>query len=142
MRKNRSKRPSRSYKIGKGRPPLATRWKKGHSGNPRGRPRGSKNLVTFLAEALNEKLQVQEKGKARSMTAREVIVKKIVHAAMMGDLKAANFLLSYEPEISANAQTFFEPLDYIDGPNDYAGSKQEEDARVLNSYLRLLKGNA
>jgi hypothetical protein len=41
MRKNSSKRRPRHYQVGKGRPPLATRWKRGQSGNLSGRPKGT-----------------------------------------------------------------------------------------------------
>jgi Family of unknown function (DUF5681) len=40
------------YKVGKGRPPLSTRWKPGQSGNPKGRPKGAKNMMTCFREAL------------------------------------------------------------------------------------------
>ena len=73
---NGASRRSKDYEIGKGRPPVNTRWRPGQSGNPRGRPRGSKNLINFLAEALNEKIQIQERGKLRPITAREAIIKK------------------------------------------------------------------
>jgi hypothetical protein len=87
MRKKSPKPHAGDYKVGKGRPPRSTRWTSGQSGNPRGRPRGSKNLVTILADALNEKLEIQERGKTRPVTAREAIVRRIVHEALKGNLK-------------------------------------------------------
>lgn len=42
--------PDRSYEVGYGKPPAATRFTKGKSGNPRGRPKGSKNQVPALNE--------------------------------------------------------------------------------------------
>ena len=50
------------YKVGYKKPPLHTRFRKGQSGNPRGRPRGSKNLSTLLTDALNEPVVVTEDG--------------------------------------------------------------------------------
>jgi hypothetical protein len=44
----------REYAADYRKPPLHTRFKKGQSGNPRGRP--AKNLPALLAAALNEKI--------------------------------------------------------------------------------------
>jgi len=41
------------YEVGYGRPPKATRFKPGCSGNPKGRPKGSKAPKTLLEEALS-----------------------------------------------------------------------------------------
>ena len=44
----------RDYEVGYGKPPRHTRFVKGQSGNPRGRPPGAKNMKTLLTKALNE----------------------------------------------------------------------------------------
>ena len=36
-----------AYAVGWGKPPRHTRFKKGQSGNPKGRPPGSKNMNTL-----------------------------------------------------------------------------------------------
>ena len=41
--------------VGYGRPPVNRQFKPGQSGNPRGRPKGSKNFATIFAEALKKK---------------------------------------------------------------------------------------
>ena len=51
----------REYAANYRKPPEHTRFKKGQSGNPRGRP--AKNLPALLAAALNEKVTVTENGK-------------------------------------------------------------------------------
>jgi Family of unknown function (DUF5681) len=53
------------YEVGYGRPPRHTRFVKGQSGNPRGRPPGAKNLSSLLGEALNETVIVTENGGRR-----------------------------------------------------------------------------
>jgi Family of unknown function (DUF5681) len=104
MGKKSSKRRSSAYEVGKGRPPLSTRWKPGQSGNPKGRPREAKNLATIFYDALNEKFEIQVKGKTRKVTAREAIVWKLINEALKGSIKAAAAVLAKEPEIMQDAK--------------------------------------
>ena len=59
------------YTVGRGKPPLHTRFKKGQSGNPRG-PR-PKNLPALLVAALNEPVVVSANGESRQITKREAV---------------------------------------------------------------------
>ena len=56
------------HDVGYGKPPVHSRFKKGKSGNPRGRPKGSTNHRTQLCRVLDEKITVRENGKSRRMT--------------------------------------------------------------------------
>ena len=76
------------YVVGYGKPPLHTRFQKGRSGNPKGRPKGSKNFATLLTEALDEKVQVTEDGKRRRVSKRELVVKQLVNKSASADLRA------------------------------------------------------
>ena len=51
---------SEDYEIGYGRPPKQTRFKPGQSGNPKGRPRGRKNVHTILEETLYRPVTITE----------------------------------------------------------------------------------
>jgi hypothetical protein len=99
-----SRRRSENYEVGKGRPPLSTRWKPGQSGNPKGRPKGAKSLATLFNEVLNRKLTIQENGKTRTITGREGIVIRFFNAALKGDTKALAFILGIEPEIARKTE--------------------------------------
>jgi len=66
------------------KPPLHTRFKKGQSGNPRGRPK--KTLPALLLAALNEPVFVTIDRKRRKITKREVIVTQMVNNAAGADL--------------------------------------------------------
>jgi hypothetical protein len=76
------------YDIGYGKPPRHRGFQKGRSGNPKGRPKGSKNFATLLAEALDEKVQVTEDGKRRRVTKRELVIKQLVNKSASADLRA------------------------------------------------------
>ena len=54
--------------VGYGKPPLATRFAPGNNANPRGRPKGAKNHLTILRDALNEKVIVTQNGRKKTMT--------------------------------------------------------------------------
>ena len=76
------------YEIGRGKPPRHAGFQKGRSGNPKGRPKGSKNLATLLNQALDEKVYVTEDGRRRRITNRELVVKQLVNKSAAADLRA------------------------------------------------------
>jgi uncharacterized protein DUF5681/DNA methylase len=69
------------YEIGFAKPPSAPRFPKGQSGNPAGRPRGSKNLSTILEQELEERVVIRENGKQRTVTKRRASMKQFVNKA-------------------------------------------------------------
>jgi Family of unknown function (DUF5681) len=75
------------YDVGYGRPPEGKRFRKGESGNPKGRPRGSKNIATLLDEELSERVPVNENGKRKTITMRKAITKQTVRKAASGNEK-------------------------------------------------------
>ena len=77
-----------SYEIGYRRPPESGRFKKGKSGNPKGRPKGSTNFLTILEQELCQSIVVNENGKKKTITRMQAMVKRIVAGALQGDLKA------------------------------------------------------
>jgi hypothetical protein len=83
----------RGYDVGYGKPPCQTRFKKGHSGNPKGRTAGDKNLSTLLSEALNERVVVTQNGRRRKITKRKAIVTQLVNRSASADLPALKLLL-------------------------------------------------
>jgi hypothetical protein len=100
----------RDYEVGYKRPPKETRFKKGNSANPRGRPRGSKNLATLLDEALNTPVETVEDGTRRRRTKRDVVIEQLVDRSASADLRATKLLLDMLHKLergpaSADAET-------------------------------------
>jgi hypothetical protein len=79
-----------NYKVGPGRPPLRTRFRKGQSGNPGGRHK--KNMPALLADALNETVSVTIDGEQRQITKREAVVHQLVNKSTTADLRATKML--------------------------------------------------
>lgn len=88
------KQTRRNYEVGKGRPPVATRWKAGQSGNPSGRPKAGTSLDDVVDTVLKQKVPIRERGAVRYMLPGEIMVRQIVANAMKGDLKAFTVLLN------------------------------------------------
>ena len=87
------------YDVGYRKPPRHTRFTKGQSGNPRGRPPGAKNLKTLLSEALNETVIVSENGERRKVTKRQAIITQLVNRSATADFRAIKILLDIVRDI-------------------------------------------
>jgi len=92
---NRSDRPAGDYSVGKGKPPLHTRFKPGQCGNLNGRPKGAKNTKTVAQKVLARKLPATINGKKTNLTGREGIIEKQFVKALNGDLKSAEFMFKH-----------------------------------------------
>ena len=77
-----------AYEIGYRRPPPSGRFKKGKSGNPKGRPKGSRNFLTLLERELAQSIVVNENGKKKTITRMQAMVKRMVSGALQGEQKA------------------------------------------------------
>ena len=82
------------YEIGYGKPPKNRQFQKGRSGNPAGRPKGTKNLKTDLMEELQERVLVREAGGEKQLSKQRALLKSITAKAIKGDTRAANIILS------------------------------------------------
>jgi hypothetical protein len=97
------------YEVGYGKPPHDTRFRKGQSGNPKGRPKGSSNLASLLRRVMHEKIVITENGQRRTITKLEAVFKQLVNKAALGDPRAIHELLQahaliVEPRGSADRE--------------------------------------
>ena len=104
--------------VGYGKPPKATRFRKGTSGNPAGRPRGAKNFRTDLAEELNEITAVGDGG---TVSKQRAILKKLIALAIGGNVRAASTVL-------ALCERHF-------GDEDVAGEDAAVDQQILDQHI-------
>lgn len=87
------------YDAGYGRPPKATRFKPGQSGNPKGRPKKARSLAAALKKVLSQDLLIRENGKPIQVSSYEALVKSIYAEAIKGNPKAWKTLLDMMSEV-------------------------------------------
>jgi len=80
--------PGDGYDVGYGKPPRETQFSKGVSGNPKGRPKGSKNIATRFNEIASGLITVTEGGKTRTMTRLDAVLYQQMNSALKGDHRA------------------------------------------------------
>jgi hypothetical protein len=89
----------RDYEVGYGRPPKATRFKKGQSGNPKGRPKSSKAVATILEETFSRTISITENGKKQQISLLEAILRQLANGAVKGEMRHIDRVLKLLPLI-------------------------------------------
>lgn len=91
-----------NYAVGYGRPPRQHQFKRGQSGNPRGRPKGVRSEADILAKLLNKKIPIQDRGRVRHVSVLEAVYVRVAQNGLKGDLRAAAFLLNRMAAVAQN----------------------------------------
>lgn len=81
--------------VGYGKPPTHSRWKKGQSGNPKGRAKGARGLRTDLDEELKATLVIKNKEGSQELkgTAQQLMLRTLARRAARGDVRASRLLI-------------------------------------------------
>jgi len=119
-----------AYEIGFGKPPKHSRFRKGLSGNPKGRPKGRRNLATVLERTLQEKVVINENGVRKTVTKLEAAAKQLVNKAAAGDLAALR-------QLTALAGSSVEQ-----GVDASTNQLAAADLEVMQGVLKRLEGCA
>ena len=118
--------------VGYGKPPQSFRFKKGRSGNPRGRPKGALNMATVLARTLREKVVIEENGKRKTVTKLEVAIAQLVSKATSGDGHAIRYLC----QLVTSAE---ERSVVVEPATQFSETDQKVMANILKRLQRPLK---
>lgn len=117
------------YEVGYGKPPEHTRFRKGESGNPKGRPKGSKNLKTELAEELQERVAVKEGGRRCEVSKQRAMIKSLMARALQGDARAATLIINMVARF----------LDQTE-ENDLEAPLSADDLAILERFKAKVRG--
>lgn len=113
-------------KVGYGNPPKHSRFKLGQSGNPSGRPKGSKSLKSVLEDELAREINMSEQGVQSTVTKMEALAKRLVGDALSGNARALSELLRQVNLHMSDAET----VENKELP------ASEEDVRLILKYAR------
>ena len=115
---------STEYEVGYRKPPRHTRFQKGHSGNPRGRPKQAKNLKSDLLEELQERILVREGSTQRQLSKRRAVLKSLTMKAIKGDTRAIALVLN----------TILRLVEVDDAEEVVAVSLNEDEQAIVASF--------
>ncbi|WP_425994975.1 DUF5681 domain-containing protein [Afipia sp. DC4300-2b1] len=96
-------KPQKS-KVGYRNPPKHGQFKKGQSGNAKGRPRGAKGIKTLLAKELGSRITIGADGQQRRVKRSEALIKGLVNDALRGKDRPRDTVLRMADQIEQDAQ--------------------------------------
>ena len=114
-------------KVGKCKPPVHSRWKPGQCGNPRGRPKGARNLKTEFKLMLEAPVTVNDKGKPKRMTTLKAVIWRVREGALKGNHRSMDIVLEQAARIYDSPAT--EPL----------GDISRDDQAILDAYREEIR---
>lgn len=113
------------YEVGYGKPPKASQFSQGKSGNSKGRPKGKRNMAMVLDAVLYEKVIINENGRKRKVTKLEASLKQVVNNATTGNLPSMRLLLQL---VSAAEGTLADHIPAL--------FNSEDDKQLLSQLLQ------
>lgn len=114
--------------VGYGKPPKANQFKKGQSGNPKGRPAGAKGVKASLKRELNSNITIREGNREIRVSKSEALAKRITANALKGDNKSLLELLKLDDEL-------FGANDAISESGSAITSPTETDLAILRDFF-------
>ncbi len=121
------------YEVGYAKPPKENQFKKGRSGNPRGRPKGAHNKQPavadqtlrklILAEA-NREVSVIEAGKPVNMAMSQVILRSVATKAAKGDARAQQLFVTWVQKAETDERS--ESRQFLEAVIAYKSEMREE----------------
>jgi Family of unknown function (DUF5681) len=82
MKKPSSTAAGPAYEVGYGKPPKANQFRRGRTGNPRGKKSGEENLISAFKRIVSKRVKINDGEKVRTITLAEAVILKNIQAAL------------------------------------------------------------
>jgi hypothetical protein len=112
------------YEVGYGKPPTHSRFRPGQSGNPAGRRKGLRNLMTDVQSTLATPVKVTEGGRRRTRSTQQGVLMVLREKALFGDARAIELMFKLAQLFDGDAAET--------GP---AEALAAEDQAILDAYV-------
>jgi hypothetical protein len=123
---------TRHYTVGYAKPPTASRFKPGQSGNVKGRPKGRKNFKTLIRDAMTAKISIQEGGRNRQVSKLEGVVLRQIQSALQGDDRSAMAVMKIASQLNL--------LDDVADTGSAEAALSANDERILQELVNRRNG--
>jgi Family of unknown function (DUF5681) len=90
MKKPSSTARDSIYEVGYGKPPKANRFRKGRTGNPRGKRQGEENTISAFKRIVSRRVKIKDDEQVRTITLAEAVILKNYNAALQKNPFAMN----------------------------------------------------
>jgi Family of unknown function (DUF5681) len=130
MKKPNSGAPNSTYEVGYGKPPKANQFRKGRTGNPRGKRRGEENTISAFKRIVSKRVKINDRERVRTVTLAEAVILKNYNAA----LQKNSFAMSNIYRLAEDAGEF---VDFADAKQVGRPFAVPERVKTTEEFMAL-----
>ncbi len=128
MKKPSSTTRDSIYEVGYGKPPKANQFRRGRTGNPRGKRQGEENTISAFKRIVSKRVKINDGEKVRTITLAEAVILKNCNAAVQKD----PFAMSNIFRLAEDAGEF---VDFTDAKQVGRSIAVPEKAKTIEEFL-------
>lgn len=112
------------YEVGYKKPPRQTQFRKGQSGNPKGRPKGTPNFKTDVQALLKKPIRLNKNGRTETVSTQQGLLLRLGDSALKGNARALS-----------QALTLAASHNNDESVNDAVATSNPLDEDILKNYF-------
>jgi len=118
------------------KPPVKNQFKKGQSGNPKGRTKGTKTMKATFEEVLRQPVRIRQGDRQMWLTRLHAMFVTMTNKAMQGDSKAFDLVIKAAEKFQLLSPSYARPGPEAGEPSPFAWTEEDESLRPFFEHLR------